>query len=157
MTFFTTELMIQLITSAICSMAFAVVFRVEARHLLHTALIGLLTYFVYYTVIFFGLHIFVASFLCTAFAALYAEIYARVKRAPTIVLLSPAVIPIVPGGDLYYTMQHLLNSRWQPALDALTRTLAVGLGIAGGIVVISIAFRIFVDHYSKAMARGTKE
>lgn len=152
MTFFTDQLIIRLITSAICSMAFAVIFRVEARHLIHTALIGMLTYFVYHTVMFFGIHIFVASFACTAFAALYAEIYARIKRAPTIVLLSPAVIPIVPGGDLYYTMQHLLNSRWEAALDALTRTLAVGLGIAGGIVVVSIAFRIFVEHYARVKA-----
>ncbi len=156
MSFFTTQLLIQLVTSAICSIAFAVIFRVEARHLPHTGIIGLLTYLVYYTILYFDMHLFIASFACTAFAALYSEIYARTKRAPTIVLLSPAVIPIVPGADLYYTMQHLLASRWEIAMSYLTRTLAVGLGIAGGIVVVSIAFRIFVEHYGKAKARIRK-
>ena len=150
MNFFTQEFLVQLITSAICSAAFAVIFRVEQRHLVHTGIIGMLTYFVYYTSLYFGMPLFVASFASTAFAAVYAEIYARVKRAPTIVLLSPAVVPTVPGGDLYYTMQHILASRWEQAFLYLSRTLSVGLGIAGGIVAISIVFRIISEQCAKA-------
>ena len=155
--FFTREMLVQLITSAMCSVAFAVIFRVEKRHLLHTGIIGMLTYLVYYTFLFFGMPLFVASFASTAFAAVYAEIYARVKRAPTIVLLSPAVVPTVPGGDLYYTMQHVLASRWTLAFDYLSRALSVGLGIAGGIVVISIVFRIISEHYSIAKKKLLKK
>ena len=157
MTFITSELIVQLVTSAICSIGFAVVFRVEARHLIHTGITGLLAFFVYYTVLFFKMQLFVASFACTAFVALYAEVYARVKRAPTIVILSPAVVPIVPGGDLYYTMQHILASRWSLALEYLGRTLSVGLGIAGGIVVISIAFRIVSEQCAGAKKRMMKK
>ncbi len=146
MTFFTLTLLIRVAASFVCSLAFAVVFRVNTRHLVYTGIAGALIYFVYYTVEFVGAPIFVAAFLSTALAALFSEAYAVIKKAPVIILLAPAVIPIVPGGDLYYSMQRLLSGSWGGAIDALGRTLAIGLGIAGGIVVVSVIFRAIREH-----------
>ncbi len=153
MNFFTLDLLVQLVSGLVASVAFAAVFRVGQRHLIFAGIAGMLTYLIYYTVVFFSANLFAAAFISTTFAALYAELYARIGRAPTSVILSPAVIPTVPGGDLYYAMQHLLSSDGDMALVYLGRTLSVGLGIAGGVVIISIAFRMMVD----AIARANKK
>lgn len=143
--FFTLELLIRLITSFVCSIAFAIIFKINKRHLLLDGLGGLITYFVYHAVFYFLSSAFGAAYISTLIAALYAELLARIKRAPTSVFLIPAVIPTVPGSNLYYFMQNLLISNTNEALAQLVTALGVALGIAGGTVTMSIIFGTIAD------------
>ena len=59
------------------------------------------------------------------------------------------IIPTVPGGSLYYTMRYLILSDFDIALKKLIETLEVGLGIAGGIVTVSIIFGSIMDYIHK--------
>jgi len=147
--FFTTQLLVRLITSFICSIAFAVVYRVAPRHLIYGGISGFITYFVYHTVIFFAHSVFAAAFVSTMFAAIFAEVAARKRRAPTIVFLVPGVIPTVPGGDLYKGMRSLLLSDTASSTFYFLSTIKVGLGIAGGIVTVSIIFGIISDRIAQ--------
>ncbi len=156
MTFFTTQLLVQLITGGLCSMSFALIFRVAPRHLLPTSLAGVFVWLIYYTIDYFKLSIFLAAFASTACATIFAELYARTRRAPAIVILSPAVIPIVPGGDLYYTMKHALSGDFALAGEYVGKALAIGLGIAAGIVVVTIISRIIFDRIALIKQRVTK-
>ena len=143
--FFTSVFFVRMVTSFICSAAFVLLFKAAPRHLLPAGLAGMLTYFVYYLVLFLGGHVFAAALFSTAAGAVFSEIYARMHRAPVIVTLCGAIIPIVPGGDLYYTMQHALASNGAMSLEYLWRTLSIALGMAGGIVVVALVFRIACD------------
>ena len=109
--FFTLELLIKLIGSFWGSAAFAVVFKVNIRHVVFGALNGLFTYFVYYTTDYFLKSAFLAALISTAVAALLAELLARARRAPANVFLIPGVIPTVPGSNLYFFMRNMLISR----------------------------------------------
>lgn len=139
--FFKPIFFIACIGAFIGSVSFAILFRVAPQHLLWGGLCGLATYIVYYAVEFFtdGMQ-FPAAFISTIVTALFAEIASRVRRAPTIVFLIPGVIPTVPGGVLYRTMRYLLIQEWQSAFDAFLIALQIGLGIAGGILTVSIIF-----------------
>ena len=139
MTFFTTQFILQLITAVIGTLGFAVIYRVRVRHLPFAGLCGLLTWFVYYTVSFLGGTLFLAAFAASALATVFAELCARTRRAPAPVFLVPGTIPIVPGGDLYYTMRYLLLGDFDLFAEYLMRALLVGIGIGGGIVAISVA------------------
>lgn len=150
MTLFTPELIMRLIASLVASCAFAIVFKMAPRHLPYAALSGALTYFVYHLVLYFNQTLLLAAFLSTVAGAIFSEVYARVRRTPTMTILYPAVIPIVPGGSLYYWVQHLFSGDNVLASTYLGETLAVGLGIACGIVVISLAFRIIYNIKTKA-------
>ncbi|MBQ1260676.1 MAG: threonine/serine exporter family protein [Clostridia bacterium] len=154
--FFTTQLLVRLITSFICSIAFAVVYRVAPRHLIYGGISGFITYFVYHTVIFFAHSVFAAAFVSTMFAAIFAEVAARKRRAPTIVFLVPGVIPTVPGGDLYRGMRGLLAGNTAESTFYFLNTIKIGLGIAGGIVAISILFGTLTDRIAAAKARKAK-
>lgn len=76
----------------------------------------------------------------TIVGTLYAEVIARIVKAPTIVFLIPAVIPLTPGGTLYYTMSAIVEGDMVKAQKQGEITLLVALGIAVGIVFISVIF-----------------
>ncbi len=149
MSFFTSEFLIQIFASLVGAVAFAIIFKTSARHLPYVALAGLVTYAIYYTVSFFLGSAFLAAFLSTLFTALFSEFCARVRRAPAAVFLFPGIIPTVPGGSLYYAMRQLLVGDLEGALSYLASTLAIGLGIAGGIMLVSIVVGQITDHKRK--------
>ena len=145
MGFFTTMLLIRVIASFFASIGFAIMFRIHRRHLAVIALGGAITYFLYDLVLFLSTSCFLAGLLSTAFSALYSEILARVRRAPTVVFLLPCLIPTIPGGNLYYAMRYLLSGDGALAIENLRITLQVALGVAGGIIIVSVLFGIAMD------------
>ena len=144
--FFTLTLLVRVVASFFASLGFAVMFRIHRRHLAVISLGGAITYFLYDLVLFFSASCFVAGLLSTVIAALFSEILARVRHAPTVVFLLPCVIPTIPGGNLYYAMRYLLAEESVLALDNLRITLQVALGVAGGIIIVSVFFGILMDH-----------
>ena len=156
--FFTTEFLTALIASFPASIAFAILFKINRKHLLLGGVSGVITYFIYYSVEFISSSVFLAAMTSSLFTALFAEIAARLRRAPTIVFLIPGVIPTVPGGALYKAMRYALENEWTPAFDNLMTALLISLGIASGIVIItaiwgSVADRRAKRHKSLAKAR----
>ncbi len=154
--FFTLELLVKLIASFLGSAAFAVVFKVNKRHVVFGALNGFVTYFIYYTVIFFINSSFAAAFISTAAAAVFAELFARVRRAPASVFLIPGVIPTVPGSNLYFFMRNILETNTAEALSQLVIALSIALGIACGTVSVSITWGIISDKKSKGKTKSEK-
>ena len=145
MNFFSTYFWIQIITSMLSAAGFAVVFKARARHLLFVAIGGLVTYASYYTVAFFTGELFLAAFFSTLLTAVYSEFCARARRAPAAVFLFPSLIPTVPGGSLYHAMRCLLADNAKLAMSYLSDAVSIGLGIAGGIMVVSIAVGQLAD------------
>ena len=140
--FFTLQFLIQLVTSAIGSVGFAMIYRVAGKYLPLAAVGGTLTFAVYYAVEFFGLGVFAAAMLSSAFAALFSEIFAKIKRAPVSIFLLPCSIPIVPGSGLYYTIANFISKDLAAAGRYLSTTLGIGLGIACGIVVVPVLWHL---------------
>jgi len=150
MMFFSTTFFVQLVTALFGTLGFAVLFRVRMRHLPFAGICGILTWVLYYTVTFFGGSLFLAAFVSSAAATAFAEGCARWRRAPAPVFLVPGTIPIVPGGDLYYTMRHLLIGDFSVFADYLMRALLVGIGIGGGIVAVSVAVSLLPSRKKQA-------
>ena len=74
-------------------------------------------------------------------AAVYAEVVARIKRAPATVFYIPALVPMIPGGSLYYTMSYAVRSDWDMVRLYAGNTMYCAVGIAVGLcIVLSVAF-----------------
>lgn len=153
---FTLTLLYKLIAVFIASMAFAVILRINRRHILLSGVGAAITFLIYSISIGLINSFFGAAFISTFIATLYAEILARVRRAPTIVYTLTAVIPTVPGGDLYHAMRYLLMNDTEAAIYHFSVTAEIGLGIAGGIVAMSIIFATAMDTYRKLKERMPK-
>lgn len=161
---FTSTFYIQLITSLFGSAGFALLFKMRARYLPYAILGGGLTYAAYYFGGVLTSSVFAAGFVGSAASAVFSELCARIKKAPAIVFLVPCAIPIVPGGSLYRTMLNLISQNFDAAWFYLMETLKVGIGIAGGIVTVSLCFSLSMGvknhirmHRAEALTREGKE
>ncbi len=150
------EFFVRLIASLFGTLGFALLFRVHAKHLLIATVGGGFTYIIYYIIEAAGVSVFVAALASSVFLSLYSEISARIKRAPAVVFLLPCTIPIVPGGVLYRTMASFISRDFSAALGYLQETLKIGLGIAGGMVAVSLMFN-WGAGISKFLKRKRKE
>ena len=142
--FFTLDFWIQMLSAVVGTIGFAFLFRVRLCHFPYVALGALLTYFVYYTLEQLGWNLLLLTFLAACVGALYSEILARIRRAPAIVYLLSSMIPIIPGGSLYRAMNGLINKNYDSLFTNLGGTLNVSLGMAGGIVAVSVLMAIYV-------------
>lgn len=78
---------------------------------------------------------FVACLAAMLMLFLFCEITARITKQPTTVILTPAVIPLLPGSSIYYTMLYAIQGNGKLTTQYAKSTLYAGLGIAMGAVI----------------------
>ena len=129
-----------IISGAIGTLGFCLFFKIRRDKLIYGCIGGLLTSLFFCICSDLGLSVLMRNLIPTIVGTLYAEVIARIVKAPTIVFLIPAVIPLTPGGTLYYTMSAIVEGDMVKAQKQGEITLLVALGIAVGIVFISVIF-----------------
>lgn len=136
------EIVLELFYALIGSLGFSLLFNLRKEHLTAAVLGGTAEWAVYMGAEwFFGGGVFLSSVVAAAFAALYAEVVARIKRAPATVFYIPALVPMIPGGSLYYTMSYAVRSDWDMVRLYAGNTMYCAIGIAVGLcLVLSVAF-----------------
>ncbi len=80
--------------------------------------------------------------LATIAVAAAAEIMARLLKAPATIFLVIGIIPLVPGGGLYYTMEALINGDVTLFLRKGLETTAYAGAIAVGVSMVSSLARM---------------
>ena len=144
---------LQVLAAAAGTLGFSILFNSRPQRLLLGALGGGLTWFIYLLLARYIPHDFICVAAAAAFGAVYAEIMARVCKAPATVFTILAEIALIPGGSLYLTMHHLVGGRQAQALQYGMHTLMMALAIALGIVFITAFTTSF---FSKKKRAATK-
>ena len=146
-------LFIQLASAVIGTVGFAILFKVRTKYLYLAAIGGGVGYGIYYLFVeTLGISSFVGAIVSVTFIAGFSEISARAARAPAPVFLLPCLITIVPGGNLYYAVRGLISHDSQSALKYGLEALKIGLGIAGGILIVSVSINLIrgiAEHMKK--------
>lgn len=133
---------VQIVMAFLGSLGFSVLFNIRGFKLLGASLGGLLSWSMY-LLSGLALHNSVAqSFTAALLITIYAEICARVMRAPTTTFLTASIIPLVPGSALYYTMSYAVNGLFDEFISSGVHTLTLAVALAAGIVVASSLYRI---------------
>ncbi len=125
--------LIQLVTAFLASWGFAMVFGLRRRFLLPASLGGLLCWGLYLGMDAWLQREFLSCLCAAAFAVVYAEVLARKLKTPATLFVVPAILPLVPGGSLYYTMENVVHGRMDEARAYGQQTLIAALAIAAGI------------------------
>ena len=124
---------IQLLTAFTGSLGFSLLFRIRGWKLLFTAAGGFLSWGFYLLIRNHVPTLLIANILAGGFSAAYAEIMARILKAPATIFVIPSVIPLVPGGPLYYAMYSAMTGDAAGLSSHGFETWNVALGVAIGI------------------------
>ena len=82
-----------------------------------------------------------AGFLAAMAISLFSEVMARIRRCPVTGYLLVALLPLVPGGGIYYAMSYCLAGDTGQFLNALLETLGMAAALAVGVILASALFR----------------
>lgn len=133
----------QIILAFMGSLGFSILFNIKDRKIWFAALGGLLAWLIY---LLGGLWLsgeMAQYFVAANIVTFYSEICARIEKTPATTFLTAAIIPLVPGRALYYTMSYAINNRFAEFGEYGSYTVSIAVAIAAGIMVASSLSRFF--------------
>lgn len=128
----------------IACVAFCLVFNMRGKLIFFTSLGGAIGWFVYLLLSPLQNDI-VQFFLATVVITLYSEIMARIHRVPVTGYLLIALLPMVPGGGIYYSMEYCIAGNTEMFLETGLHTLGIAGALALGILLVSSLVRLWRD------------
>ena len=134
-----TATILQLITGAIGSVGFGILFHMKNKYLPLAAVGGFLSWLVFLLGKGLWENVFIPSLLAGFIVDVYAEILARICKETSTSFFVTSVIPLIPGSTLYYCMNSIVEGNTQRALKYGQDTFLFAFGIAAG---MSIAWAV---------------
>ena len=128
---------------------FSILFNIHGRWMVLCVLGGTATWMIYLLCQALGLDVYTMNLYATLFAALYAEVMARVRRCPVTPYLVLAIFPLLPGAGVYYTMSLGLQGEMLDALRKGLETAGIAGSLAVGILLVSTVFRVLTAFLSR--------
>ncbi len=129
--------LIQISAGLIGSLCFGVLFNIRGKKLIAAALGGFLSW---------GLFLLLSRiipsepvnyFIVAAVVSMYSEIMARILKTPATPIVTTSLIPLIPGGSLYYTMAYVFESDFSKFIEKALSTLKLASALALGIIVVT--------------------
>lgn len=128
---------------------FSILFNIHGKWMVLCVLGGTATWMIYLLCQALGLDVYTMNLYATLFAALYAEVMARVRRCPVTPYLVLAIFPLLPGAGVYYTMSLGLQGEMLDALRKGLETAGIAGSLAVGILLVSTVFRVLTAFLSR--------
>lgn len=138
---------VEIIASTLATLFFALMRRTPKRVLYIVAPLGALGWAIFRLLEHRSITL--AYFTAALVIGISAEIFARIKKAPSTVILICAIIPLVPGVMFYTTMMHFVKGNTDLAISAGVDTLLV----AGCLVFAVIISTLFGKHIINPMLK----
>lgn len=129
--------------SVFATLGFCVLFNIKGKNLLYASFGGGLGWFVYMLCLDMKLTTTTSMFIASLLIGFYSEVMARVQKAPVTIFVVCALIPLVPGGGMYYTMLESVKGNINNSLQLGLETITNAGALAVGIVLTSSISRFF--------------
>ncbi|MGL5414493.1 MAG: threonine/serine exporter family protein [Clostridium sp.] len=144
---------VQIASCVVGALGYALMYNVKKGKILAATIGGFFTITTY--VIVNGIYndIIFSTAIASAVITVYSEVLARKLKAPATVFLLPGIIPLVPGGGLFYTMTGLLTGNKAEFHSYGLSTLQTTAGIAIGVIIASLVFY----HLNRILYRKMKK
>lgn len=140
------QILIQIISATIGSIGFALVFNVKRdkfRYVIFGAFLGITAYFIADSVTH---STFVSNLIAAVVCTASAEFMARWRKAPATLFLIIHIIPLVPGGSLFYCMRSFVLQDQASFKSYGLSTLYASAGIAVGILLVTSFISIIYSY-----------
>lgn len=84
-----------------------------------------------------------AYFIATIVISVYSEIMARIFKSPVTGFLLISLLPLVPGGGIYYTMEYCVRGDTAAFLESGLHTFGIAGALAIGVLLVSSFVRLW--------------
>ena len=130
----------------LATLGFGIIFNIRGKKLFFASLGGAISWFFYSLPLKLNFSELSSLLISAIFFSTYCEIFARILRTPVTTLVICALIPLVPGGGMYYTMLEAVNSNVSKSLDLGLNTLASAGTLALGIIFVSTITKLIITN-----------
>ncbi|MBL4931119.1 threonine/serine exporter family protein [Clostridium paridis] len=134
----------EIVVSIIATFGFGIIFNIKGKNLVFASLGGGLGWLVYKLSLNHSNSATLALFISSIIFSAYSEILARILKSPVTTFIICALIPLVPGGGMYYTMYEIVQGNIDKSLELGLNTLASAGALALGIIFVSSITRIII-------------
>lgn len=128
---------LSVIASFFGSLGFAVIYNIRGRRLWIPAVGGAVFWAVYLVFLHFVNNEYLGFFVVAIMITIYSEIWARILKTPATTVLMPTVIPLIPGGSLYYAMDAALRHDMKEFLVKGQAAIGLAIALAAGIMIVT--------------------
>lgn len=132
------QAIIEMLAAFLACFSFSIIYRTRVNRLFWCGFCGGITWGVCRLAEAFIGNLFVDFMIAAAFGTLLSEILARLTKSPATIYLIPALLPMVPGGSLYYTTFAIVTGNPVNTKYYFKRTALAALGIAVGLVIVTV-------------------
>ena len=129
--------------AALGALGFGILFNIHTDKLFSVAFVGFVGGLFYDFLIECGQTPVVSLFFASVAISFTSEIFARMLRTPVTSFLVCALIPLVPGGGMYYTMLEIVQDNLNGALVRGIDTVAQACSIAVGCILVSSLMKMY--------------
>ena len=138
------ELILPCVCAFVACLGFSVLFNIRGGGILICAFGGMLGWLCYLLAAPLGSDI-VQCFIAAVVMSAYSELMARIRRCPVTAYLLVALFPLVPGGGIYYSMEHAMNGETSLFMNTLLHTLGLAGALAVGVLTVASLVRLWTD------------
>ena len=138
-------MILELISAAIGTMAFSLLFGVPKKYYVYCGGIGAAGWLVYKLMLeTAGLSVAVSVFFATVVIMLLSRFAAVFEKCPAIVFMIAGIFPVVPGAQIYWATYYLVTNQLHAAFDSGFLAIKIMVSIVLGIVVVfEIPYKFF--------------
>ena len=127
----------QTVVALIASLGFGVIFNIRGKNLFFATVGGGLSWLSYLLLKKFNVSDILSLFISSVIFSIYSEVCARFLKTPVTTLVICALIPLVPGAGMYYTMYETITGNVSNALELGLNTIASAGTLALGVIFVS--------------------
>ena len=129
---------LEVFTAFSATFFFGIIFSLTGKNLIYSSFSGVLgwyTHLLFFKELYYSK---TASFVISALViTIFSEIIARLEKNTVTSTLIPALIPLVPGGGIYYTMSFFVENRFTEAVEKGRETIFLTVALSVGIFLVS--------------------
>lgn len=142
------NILLSLLSCLIFGVGFSLWFHVRNRQIVFCAVGAMFTWGIYLLTYHYYPSIFAATLSASAASALFAQIIARVAKAPATIFQTISAISLIPGASLYYMMYGFITNNLSLAYSKGTDLILICFGIVIGFMIIEVLSKYIWRHPS---------
>lgn len=130
------------LVSFFATFGFCIAFNIRGKKIIFAAFGGAISWFFYSLPLELGLSEISSLLISSIIFSIYSEVMARIFKTPVTTFVVCALIPLVPGSGMYYTMREAVAGNISKSLELGLNTLASAGTLALGVLFVSTITRL---------------